>query len=165
MLLRRPLLAAPALSRGCAFLTKVKAMEAASTKLAPSLPEGLKEIADAGASISADLSKFASERPDLYKAVIAKIGEADKPAIRATVAEAKDPKACKYTEEGTMVHEMMQRIAISDRRMKAIADLEVTLTAADKEAIKSAQLAKAKELGFDASMLSNDFPDKMKLGM
>ena len=155
---------APRLSRGCAFLQNVKTMEAASTKLAPSLPDGLKEIAEAGTSISEQLSKFAAERPELYKQVVAKIQEADKPGIRATVGEAKDPKACKYTEEGTMVHEMMQRVALSDRRMAEIVQLEVTLSPADKEAIKQAELAKAKEMGYDASLLSGETPSKMKLG-
>ena len=36
-----------------------------------------------------------------------------------------------------MVHEMMQRVAAADRRMKVIGDLEISLSAADKEAIKS----------------------------
>jgi hypothetical protein len=56
---------------------------------------------------------------------------------------ARDPKACKYTEEGTLLHEMMQRVYKSDRRMAALGDLEVTLTAADKAAI-SASLEGAK---------------------
>ena len=147
-------------------------------------------------SISAELSKFASERPELYKAVLAAMEEvlacpgrpcgpwpmdgrrcripcapsmhdvpelvlcaqADKPGITPTVAVAKDPKACKYTEEGTMLHEMMQRVAAADRRMKVISDLEISLSAADKEAIKNAQLAKATELGIDASAIKADIP-------
>ena len=44
-----------------------------------------------------------------------------------------------------MVHEMMQRVAVSDRRMKLISELEYTLTAADKEALKSAAKAKFAE--------------------
>ena len=76
------------------------------------------------------------------------------------MAEPKDPKACKYTEEGTMVHEMMQRVAASDRRMKLISELEMTLTAADKEQIKASIAAQAAELGVDASKISSDVPDK-----
>ena len=79
------------------------------------------------------------------------------------MAEAKDPKACVYTEEGSMVHEMMQRVAAADRRMKVIGSLEVSLTAADKEAIKASQLAKAAELGVDASLLSSSVPGTMKI--
>ena len=41
----------PALSRQCAFLTKMKAMEAETTKLAPTLPDGLKEIAESGVRV------------------------------------------------------------------------------------------------------------------
>merc|ERR1712154_248542 len=105
----RVLTQAPRLARSCAFQAKIKEMEAAATKLAPSLPAGLKEVAESGAEISSELSRFATERPELYKAVLAAIAEADKPGIKATVATAKDPKACKYTEEGTMVHDLMQR--------------------------------------------------------
>merc|ERR1719198_792885 len=89
---------APALSRSCTFLTKMKTMEAASSKMAATLPEGLKEIAEQGTAITAELTQFATERPELYKAVLAKMAEADKPGIVATVSSAKDPKACKYTE-------------------------------------------------------------------
>ena len=72
----------------------------------------------------------------------------------ATVAEARDPKACKYTEEGTLLHEMMQRVYASDRRMAALADLEVTLTPADKESILASIKAKATEKGVDAGKIS-----------
>lgn len=149
----------------CTFQTSIKDMEKKATTLAPSLPAGLKEIAEQGSSISSELSKFASERPELYKAVLAAIAEADKPGITPTVAIAKDPKACKYTTEGTMVHDMMQNVAAADRRMKLVGELEVTLTAADKEAIKAAQLAKAAEMGIDASMVSGGIPDKITVAL
>lgn len=96
---RRTAYAAPMLSRSCAFLTKMKAMEAETSKLATTLPDGLKEIAESGvrncprhilsahmhcyllanllspsqAEIHASLTKFAAERPALYKAVLAKM--------------------------------------------------------------------------------------------
>lgn len=47
-MLRRSLAVAPRLARQCSFQAEVKKMEAAATKLAPSLPEGLKEIAEQG---------------------------------------------------------------------------------------------------------------------
>jgi ribosomal protein L23 len=122
----------------CTFQMNIKAMEKKASALAPSLPAGLKEIAEQGASISEELSKFASERPELYKSVLDAIAKADKPGITATVAVAKDPKACKYTLEGTMLHDLMQNVAKVDRRMKEVGELEVTLTAADKAAIKEA---------------------------
>ena len=40
--------AAPRLARRCSFQAEMKKMEAAATKLAPSLPEGLREIAEQG---------------------------------------------------------------------------------------------------------------------
>merc|ERR1719271_742726 len=125
---RRVSFAAPVASRSCAFLTKMKAMEAETSKLAATLPDGLKEIATSGTEIQASIAGFASSRPELYKAVLGAIAEADKPGVVATVATARDPKACKYTEEGTMVHEMMKKVYMSDRRMAAIAELDVTLT-------------------------------------
>ena len=51
--LRSAFRVAPRLSRGCAFQTKIKEMEAAATKLAPSLPPGLKELAESGVRESA----------------------------------------------------------------------------------------------------------------
>jgi len=150
--------------RGCAFQAKVKGMEAAAMKLAPSLPGSLKEIAEQGPSISAELTAFATERPELYQSVLAAIKEADLPGIKPTVLAAKDPSACKYTEEGTMVHDLMKRVAVADRRLSLITDLEVTLTAADKEMIKATMAEKAAEKGVDASKLVADIPTTMKLG-
>ena len=149
----------------CTFQMNIKAMEKKASALAPSLPAGLKEIAEQGASISEELSKFASERPELYKSVLDAIAKADKPGITATVAVAKDPKACKYTLEGTMLHDLMQNVAKVDRRMKEVGELEVTLTAADKAAIKASQAAMAADMGIEASMISGGIPDKMKLAM
>ena len=91
--------------------------------------------------------------------------QADKPGIIATVGEARDPKACKYTEEGTLLHEMMQRVYKSDRRMGFLSELEVTLTAADKASITDAISAMAAEKGVDAkAMLAKvPVPDKVKV--
>ena len=55
-----------------------------------------------------------------------------------------------------MLHDMMQMVSVAERRMKMIGDLEVTLTAADKEALIAAQ----KE-GLDASAVNTAaIPDK-----
>jgi len=157
-------LAAPRLlARSCSFQAKVKEMEIAAMKLAPSLPGSLKEIAEQGPSITAELSAFAKERPELYKSVIATIKEADLPGIKPTVLVAKDPSTCKYTEEGTMVHDMMKRVAAADRRLKSISDLEFTLTAADKETIKASMTEKAAALGVTVEAF--DMPSTMKLGI
>ena len=79
-----------------------------------------------------------------------RLSQADKPGIVATTAEARDPKTCKYTEEGTLIHEMMQRVYKSDRRMAALGSLEVTLTAKDKAMIEETITAKATEKGLSA---------------
>ena len=64
-----------------------------------------------------------------------------------------------------MVHDMMQMVFKSDRRMSALSELEVTLSAADKEALKAAALAKAAETGVDPAQIDMNFPDKMKLSL
>jgi len=130
-------------------------------KLSSNLTGSLKELADQGPIISAAVTSFAAEQPDLYKTVIEKIGTADKPGIRPTVSEAKDPASCKYTEEGTMIHEVMQRIATADRRVKALSDLEVTLTTADKAAMIESAKTNPKAAGL--KMLELEFPDKVKV--
>ena len=159
--MRRVAFAAPARARNCAFLTKMKAMKGETDALAAKLPDGLKEIATSGAEIHADLTDFATKRPELFKAVLAKIEAADKPGIVATAAAARNPTTCKYTEEGTLLHEMMARVYKSDRRMAALADLEVTLTAGDKKMIEDSILAKAAEKGLKAPKF--DFPDKIEV--
>lgn len=157
----------PAHTRQCAFLTKMKGIKANTDKLATTLPDELKGIAESGVDIHASLNKFASDRPELYKAVLAKIAEADNPGIVATVPVARDPKSCKYTEEGTMIHDMMARTYKADRRMAALADLEVTLTAADKAEIAATIQEKGAEKGFDAAaikeMIATGVPDKISV--
>ena len=149
-LARRTMLRVPRDARSCAFLTKLKTMEADATKMMPTLPEDLQGIAAQGvrnpgaffilcpifslfssltriraagpslaaagrecfssphghpsdprlcslslcpqATISAQAESFAKERPELYKAVLAKIAEADAPGIRPTVNELKGPR-------------------------------------------------------------------------
>jgi hypothetical protein len=118
MLARRVALVAPARARNCAFLTKMKAMEAETSKLATTLPDGLKEIAESGVrlrtlsnranprcaqlffaarsnvewsprlvqtEIQASLRAFAADRPELFKAAVAKIAEVSRPRLRTAV--------------------------------------------------------------------------------
>ena len=103
------------------------------------------------------MEAFAKDRPELYKAVLAAIAEADKPGIQATVSEAKAPSSCKYTEEGTMVHELMQNIAKADRRMRAVSALEVTLTAADKEALSRRSSRRRRSSGWTRQITRRRF--------
>ena len=79
--LRRTSTLRPSLTRHCAFLTKMKAMEVETTKLAATLPDDLKGIAESGTALNAELTKFASERPELFKTIIAKIAEARRARI------------------------------------------------------------------------------------
>lgn len=141
---------------------QIKGMEAAATKMAPNMPDGLKGIASQGASISADLEGFAKERPELYASIMAKFAEADAPGVRATTDEAKDPFSCKYTEEGTMVHDLMQNVAKSQRRMRALGDFEITLSASDKAALTAEMTKAAAEKGLKLPA-GEAAPDSMKL--
>ena len=116
----------------------------------------------------ADPLFFLFRHPLFSHAPLCLISQADAPGIKATVSEAKDPKACKYTEEGTLLHEMMQRVYKSDRRMAALADLEVTLSAADKAGIEATLKEKGAEKGFSAAEITEmmgkiTIPDKQPL--
>lgn len=62
-----------------------------------------------------------------------------------------------------MVHEFMASVAKTDRRMRAISELEVTLTAADKESIKKLLVEKATDYGIDPKTVDMAMPDKMSL--
>ena len=58
-----------------------------------------------------------------------------------------------------MVHDMMQRVAKADRRMKLMTDLEFTLTAKDKEALVADMTALAAEKNAEgASFSASDVP-------
>ena len=76
---------------------------------------------------------------------------------------------CKYTEEGTLIHEMMQKVYKSDRRMAALADLEITLTAADKASIEATLSEKGADKGMDAAKIKEmiskvEIPAKLSVG-
>jgi hypothetical protein len=71
-----------------------------------------------------------------------------------------DPNACKYTVEGTMGYDLMRIVSKADRRMRLVSELEVTLTAADKDAIKKMLTDKAIEGGVDPKAVDMSVPDK-----
>ena len=56
---------------------------------------------------------------------------------RSVTHRAAAPHSCKYTEEGTVAHLLMQRIAKVDRRMKGVSEIEITLSAADKAQLEA----------------------------
>ena len=114
--------------------------------------------------IAKEVAAIYAAQPALMAAVEAKIAEADKPGVRATVAAAKSPGACKYTEEGSIVDAMLKQVAMSERRMKSLASLEYTLTASDKEELLKAYAAKAAEQGADVKFTLDMAPDKITLG-
>jgi len=115
-------------------------------------------------AIAEEVAAIYAAQPALMAAVEAKIAEADKPGVRATVAAAKSPGACKYTEEGSIVDSMLKQVAQAERRMEALASLEYTLTASDKEELLKAYAAKAVEQGADVKFTAAMAPDKLTLG-
>merc|ERR1740133_164652 len=78
-----------------------------------------------------ELTAKVASNPELYKLIESKIIEADKPGVRATVDAPKAPHSCKYTEEGSVAYYVVKHIAQVDRRMKMLAEVEVTPTAAE----------------------------------
>merc|ERR1712086_1016250 len=53
-----------------------------------------------------------------------------------TVAAARDPSQCKYTVEGTLVHDIMTNVKLLERREASAYDgLEYKLTEAEKKSI------------------------------
>jgi len=116
------------------FISKMKAQEAAAVKMAATLPDDLKPIVSGAADTSAEIESFIKANPELVELVLAKAAEVEKPGIVATVAAPKDPGMCKYTEEGTMAHTLMQSIAKTDRAMAALAGEQIKTPAAIKAA-------------------------------
>ena len=72
------------------------------------------------------------------------------------------PHSCKYTQEGSVAYYVVGHIARADRRMKMLADVDVTPTAAQKAEWE----ANAEEWSKDtlkAAMASQSVtPDQMK---
>lgn len=142
-------------------LAEMEKLSADSAKLQSTLPDALKPIAESVPGIAATMKAEYDAAPDLYKMVEAKISEADVPGVRATVDVPKAPHSCKYTEEGTAAHFLMQRIAKVDRRMKSVSEIEITLSAADKAQLEAEYKEEAlKEIaGLEAEGLKDLSPD------
>jgi len=154
--------AAPFGKRSCAtFLAKMKEVEGVTTKMAATMPEELAPIAAQGTTIVGEIESFMKSYPELTKDIIAKCKEADKPGIRATTAEAKDPAKCKYTVEGTMVHTVMQGINRTDRRMALVGDLNIPVSAemkASRQKIYDDAMKEFKGSGLELPPLPESLP-------
>ena len=115
-----------------ALAGNVDKMAANAAQMEKALPEMLKPLAADMPGFAADLKAKVAANPELYKTIEAKIAEADKPGVRATVDAPKAPHSCKYTQEGSVAYYVVGHIARADRRMKMLADVDVTPTAAQK---------------------------------
>ena len=118
-------------------------------------------------TLAAEIKAKVAADPELYKLMEAKIAEADKPGVRPTVSEPKPPHACKYTEEGTLAYYLMEHIAKVDRRMVALSDIGLTLSAADKakwaEDVKEYYLKELAEANAQLPADAKITPDLSKL--
>ena len=80
---------------------------------------------------------FAAAQPELLKSIIGRV-EKDPlcTGVVPTVAVARDPSQCKYTVEGTLVHDIMTNVKLLERREASTYDgLEYKLTEAEKKSI------------------------------
>lgn len=113
-----------------AYLGGLEAQEAAAKALASQLPAEFAHFA--GDSSRSEAFKSAAEKfPELTETMVLKIEEADAPGIRATVTAPKDPVLCKYTEEGTLVHELIKSSEKMARREMYVAPFEYAMPEAD----------------------------------
>jgi len=116
---------------------KLKAAEAKWLALTPHLAESLKPIAAQATKVRETYESFAAAQPELLKSIIGRV-EKDPlcTGVVPTVAAARDPSQCKYTVEGTLVHDIMTNVKLLERREASAYDgLEYKLTEAEKKSI------------------------------
>lgn len=115
-------------------LASLKEKEAEAQKLMPFLPESLKKLAEFQTTERARMEDFAARQPELMAELCArKEANPTVAGIVATTVEPKDPALCKYTVEGTVVHDVMSKLAMMERAKETMYDgLYITLTPADK---------------------------------
>jgi len=147
-------------------VSKLKAAEQKWIKLIPHLAESLKPIAAQATKVRETYESFASSQPELLKQIIARV-EKDPlcTGIVPTVAAARDPKLCKYTVEGTLVHEIMNNVKLLERREKTMYEgLEYKLTEKEKKEIiaNSVAFLTAENNKVIASLSDSMSADKVK---
>ena len=116
---------------------KLKAAEAKWLALTPHLAESLKPIAAQATKVRETYEAFAAAQPELLKSIIGRV-EKDPlcTGVVPTVAAARDPSQCKYTVEGTLVHDIMTNVKLLERREASAYDgLEYKLTEGEKKSI------------------------------
>ena len=126
-----------------------KEKEAEAQKLLPFLPESLKKLAEFQTWERARMEDFAARQPELLAELCArKEANPTVAGIVATAAAPRDPAACKYTVEGTVVHDVMSKLAMMERAKETMYDgLYITLTPADKAKWKEKVIESMAEIG------------------
>jgi len=146
-------------TRRC-FLTQsaeqVKASLAMESELSKVLPENLKAIIEHGPKARAELAALAEDKPELVAAIKAKILSMPS-KIMPNVDAPRDPKECKYTMEGSMTHDALKAALKMERVSAHIADIDVKMTAADKEFYKQEMLKNAANVNAAMSNLGQHF--------
>mmetsp|Transcript_19377 Transcript_19377/g.58486 ORF Transcript_19377/g.58486 Transcript_19377/m.58486 type:complete len:198 (+) Transcript_19377:1747-2340(+) len=147
-------------------VTKLKTAEQKWLKLAPHLAESLKPLAAHATKIRETYESFAASQPELLKQIVARV-EKDPlcTGVVPTVSAPRDPKLCKYTVEGTLVHEIMNNVKLLERREKTMYDgLEYKLTDKEKKEIiaNSAAFLTAQNNKVIASLADSMSAEKMK---
>jgi len=124
-------LSTPAVTK---HLASLKEKEAEAQKLMPFLPESLKKLAEFQTWELTRMEDFAARQPELLAELCArKEANPTVSGIVATTVEPRDPALCKYTVEGSVVHDVMGRLATMERAKATMYDgLFITLTPADK---------------------------------
>ena len=99
----------------------------------------------AQAKARAKLADLGKSNPQLVADMKAKLASMESKIV-PTVTEARDPKNCSYTEEGSVAHDLLKETLKMERIAAHMADLEVKLSAADKEQYKEQILSRVASL-------------------
>eukprot|EP00316_Scyphosphaera_apsteinii_P016478 CAMPEP_0119310574 /NCGR_PEP_ID=MMETSP1333-20130426/19647_1 /TAXON_ID=418940 /ORGANISM="Scyphosphaera apsteinii, Strain RCC1455" /LENGTH=190 /DNA_ID=CAMNT_0007314789 /DNA_START=50 /DNA_END=622 /DNA_ORIENTATION=+ len=147
--------------RSCAtkVIANLKTKEAEIAKMLPFVPDSLKPLFSQAEKMREKMETFSEQQPELLAEMI-KRKEANPLAtgIVATVPTARDPKTCKYTLEGTLVHTLMKDVYYQERLEKLTYDgLEVVLSPAHKAAIAAKIVAFGKDLESSAKATAPAF--------
>merc|ERR1712032_1438110 len=147
------------LSSTASLIAAMKKSDSKSQDLAPHLAESLKPLASTMTSFVSDIEKFAVKYPEATEEYLKKkLANPLAAGIVATTEEPRDPSTCKYTTEGSIVHDFVKEIYQCEREKVLMMDgVEVTLAPDD-------YAAKCKTLNDDAiAFLKKNVEQKMAL--
>jgi len=131
-----------------ATIAAAKANAAAAEKLLPFLDAALKPWAESQTQHLKDVEMWASKYPAVTEEICKR--KAANPlaaGIVATTAESRAPSTCKYTVEGTLIHNVMKKFYQDARFETFILDgIEITFTPEDKADMQAQMDSMSSEL-------------------